>query len=75
MTMNNIQKNIASRFMRRTIHNRVKDMMKENSELTIDNIFTDIKDEALDIFYTNGFTKDEIREMIENSIETCKCRK
>ena len=51
-------------------------MTEEQSRKIVDNeqVMQDIDEDALDTLLSQGYTKDEIREMIENTIRRQKCK-
>jgi len=65
MTMTRIQKKIADKFMEMTIKAHVKnEYHKIGVHPTAEQVFMNIKGEALDKLMQNGYTVEEIKEII-----------
>jgi len=66
-------KKIADRFMRMTIHNFIKSTyFKKGTTPTVEQVLMDIDKKVLDTLLSQGYTEDEIKGMIEDTIRRHK---
>lgn len=74
MVMSRIQKKVADRFLRMTIHNQVKGYFKKGVHPTVEQVMQDIDKQALGILLSQGYTEDKIKEIVEESIRRQECK-
>ena len=58
--------------MRMVITFHVDKMIKENPNITADDVMIEIDEKALQVLCSNGFTIEEIEETIKDVINKCK---
>ena len=75
MVISGLQKKIADRFMRMTIYWHIKKTyFNIGVTPTVEQVMQDINKDALNTMLSQGYTEDDIRQMIDAVIRRRKCK-